>query len=60
MNTHNSHTLNSNTSEELLSAEKNSPEEVDTPKVAIIGAGNLGVAIGKGLASKMGASSIWL
>lgn len=60
MNTHNSHTLNSNTSEESESAETNSPEQVHTAKVAIIGAGNLGVAIGRGLASKMGASSIWL
>jgi pyrroline-5-carboxylate reductase len=30
------------------------------PKVAIIGAGNLGVAIAKGLATSLGADSIWL
>ncbi len=30
------------------------------PKVAIIGAGNLGVAIAKGLATSIGTESIWL
>ena len=41
-----------------MSNEINNPDKL--PKVAIIGAGNLGVAIAKGLATSIGAESIWL
>ena len=41
-----------------MSNEKNNLQK--PPKVAIIGAGNLGVAIAKGLATSFGADSIWL
>lgn len=41
-----------------MSNEINNPDKL--PKVAIIGAGNLGVAIAKGLATSIGAESIWM
>ena len=41
-----------------MSYEKNKLQM--SPKVAIIGAGNLGVAIAKGLATSLGADTIWL
>ena len=41
-----------------MSNEINNPDKL--PKVAIIGSGNLGVAIAKGLATSIGAESIWL
>ena len=38
----------------------NDSKRTKVPNIAIIGAGNLGVAIGKGLATHLGAESIWL